>query len=356
MTVTDLGIHFIIGLSGPALARDEAQILEVLRPAGIIIFSKNLTQRDWATNLKNLISEVKVLTKRQNLLVSIDHEGGKVHRLPEPATRFPEAWYWDNDTVSVSLAMAKELSALGINLSFAPVLDIHSEPTNPVIAKRAFSDVPQTVARQGLQMLEALEVNGILACGKHFPGHGGTISDSHLELPVVTASEEMLRTRELVPFKAAIQAGVKMLMSAHVCYPAFDANCPATLSRKILNDLLRKELGYKHVVISDAIEMKALDDISREDVARQFLLAGGDMILIGQSDEQSPAVIALNIATKLIELSARETDLAGALKISGTRINELFKLIPKTKHCDLGELGCKAHLELAAAINKRQLA
>ena len=189
-------------------------------------------------------------------MVAIDHEGGRVLRLGEPFTQFPPAAVVGRTrnpdlAYRVGHAMGVELASVGIDLSFAPVLDVHSNPANPVIGDRAFGSDPALVSEMGIALMRGLHDGGVLSCGKHFPGHGDTEKDSHLELPVVRRSRAELEQTELVPFRAAIAAGVPMLMSAHVLYPALDPEHPATLSRAILTDLLRGELHFDGVVASD---------------------------------------------------------------------------------------------------------
>src|SRR5262249_24492373 len=156
--------------------------------------------------------------------------------------------------------MAEELVSVGIDMNFAPVLDVHSNPANPVIGDRSFGSDPGLVRDMGIALMHGLRDGGVLPCGKHFPGHGDTEKDSHLELPVVRRSRQELEVTELVPFRAAITSGIPMLMTAHVVYPAVDADHPSTVSSKILTDLLRREYKFDGVVVSDDLEMRAIAD------------------------------------------------------------------------------------------------
>src|SRR5262249_32101516 len=155
-------------------------------------------------------------------------------------------------------ALAAELKAVGITLDFAPVLDVHTNPKNPVIGDRALAERAEDVARFGSAIIRAMQGEGLAACGKHFPGHGDTNTDSHLELPLVEHPPERLREVELLPFRAAIEAGVATIMTAHVLVPALDEQRPATLSKRIVTGLLRDELHYNGLIVSDDLEMKAL--------------------------------------------------------------------------------------------------
>jgi beta-N-acetylhexosaminidase len=155
-------------------------------------------------------------------------------------------------------ALAAELKAIGVTLDFAPVLDVHTNPKNPVIGDRALGEKAADVARLGAAIIRTLQAQGIAACGKHFPGHGDTQADSHHELPLVEQPPERLREVEFAPFRAAIEARVATIMTAHVLVPAFDETRPATLSKRIVTELLREELNYDGVILSDDLEMKAV--------------------------------------------------------------------------------------------------
>jgi beta-N-acetylhexosaminidase len=192
---------------------------------------------------------------------------------------------------SVGRAMAWELRALGLNVSFAPVLDVHTNPANPIIGDRAFGTAPDAAVERALAYLRGLESEpGLRGCGKHFPGHGDTETDSHLTLPVVRRDWPTLEAVELLPFRRAISAGIGMLMTAHVVYPAIDER-PATLSRKWLHDVLRTQLGYTGLVVSDDLDMKAvtaekLGIADDSGVVVESLLAGCDAFLFCQEPER----------------------------------------------------------------------
>ena len=251
--------------------------------------------------------------------MSIDHEGGKVHRLKSPVTRFPAACCWGEKAKAVGRGMGQELASLGINLNFAPVLDIHSEESNPIIGDRAFAKTASDVSTSAKQFLKAMEAEGVMGCGKHFPGHGDTRTDSHLELPVLDWSIEELTERELVPFKDLIEAGLKMLMTAHVLYPKLDPDNPATLSKKIITDFLREQLNYKGTVISDALEMKALKQEERVENIRKALNAGVDFLLMAQSENSLPVLEALEAANKI---SKHPQKITADLDLSKERIDQ----------------------------------
>jgi beta-N-acetylhexosaminidase len=212
-------------------------------------------------------------------------------------------------------ALAAELKAVGITLDYAPVLDIHTNPKNPVIGDRALAEKAAEVARLGSVIVRTLQAEGVAACGKHFPGHGDTSTDSHVELPLVEQPPDRLREVEFEPFRAAIAAGVATIMTAHVFVPSLDEERPATLSRRIVTDILRKELGYQGVILSDDLEMKA---IAKEyEVAAAAVLAieaGCDGMLICSGDHTTQAASLEALIHAVEEDRIRSTRIEDALK------------------------------------------
>lgn len=226
------------------------------------------------------------------LVVSVDQEGGRVQRLKSPLTIWPDmasvAGARDvQRTRAVGRAVAGELAALGIGWNFAPVLDVHTNPKNPVIGNRSFGSNPEVATDHALAFWRGLRDAGVLGCGKHFPGHGDTHADSHLELPTVDQPDERLRAVELAPFAAAARAGLEAMMTAHVRYPAWDAALPATLSRRIATDILRGELGFAGLLVSDDLGMRAVaDHYPVEELVVESLLAGVDHFLVREPEER----------------------------------------------------------------------
>ena len=284
--IAAVGEHFLVGLRpAPTLDPRDRALLSELRPAGVVLFKSNfrhdLPYLDWLPVYARLLEEVRGAIGRERILIAIDHEGGRVCRTPPPMTRFSYAAHWAAQASAVGHAMGTELASLGINLSFAPVLDIHSNPTNPVIGLRAFSETPERVAESALAFMTALQAEGVLACGKHFPGHGDTDRDSHLELPVLRQDLAALGARELKPFEAAIHAGIPMLMTAHILLPAIDAQAPATSSRRINQEVLREQLGFHGVIVTDDIGMQAVSQRFEDPVAAvEVLAAGADLLML----------------------------------------------------------------------------
>jgi beta-N-acetylhexosaminidase len=204
---------------------------------------------------------------------------------------------------------------VGITLDYAPVLDVLTNSRNTVIGDRAFSDKADDVARLGAAMVHALQAEGVAACGKHFPGHGDTTSDSHLELPLVEHPIERLRDVELKPFKAAIEAGVMAIMTAHVFMPALDEQAPATLSRRIVSGLLREELKFEGVILSDDLEMKAVaNTYAVPSAAALAVEAGCDGLLVCGADHDVQAAALETLIHAVEEERLRLTRVEDALK------------------------------------------
>jgi beta-N-acetylhexosaminidase len=238
--------------------------------------------------------------------VGIDQEGGRVARLRSPFTEWPPmAVLGRSDDPALARkfasALGAELSAVGVSLDYAPVLDIHTNPKNPVIGDRALGETPDVVAKLGRVIIEELQRAGVAACGKHFPGHGDTATDSHHELPLVEHPPDRLRAVEFVPFRAAIEANVAFIMTAHVLATSIDEKQPATLSRKIVNDILREELGFTGVIISDDLEMKAISRTYRPaDAAVAAVAAGCDAVLMCGEGNRSDIELQVSALEALV--------------------------------------------------------
>lgn len=297
-----IGQLFMLGFSGTAVSKELAAFMADYRPGGLIVFSRNLESPDQIVTLTNSLQK---LVPETPLLISVDQEGGRVSRLPPGFTIFPPcATFGQCDSTELAYAAASataaELRAVGLNMNLAPVLDLNTNPDNPIIGNRAFGSTPTQVCGLGLAMIAGLQDHKVIACGKHFPGHGDTAADSHKELPVVTASIERLRELELRPFRHAIDNGLAAIMTAHVLYPALDEHCPATLSSSILTGLLRDQLHFQGVTLTDDLEMHAIiDHYGIEEAAIRAFQAGADMLVICQDrDRQVAALEAVHGAVK----------------------------------------------------------
>ena len=275
------GQMLMVGFEGVHPSAQIRSLIEERGIGGVILFQRNCKDADQVQNLCRRLQE----TSKVGLLIGIDQEGGRVMRLREDKFLLPSAReltrFPPEEVETKAEFLAKRLHEAGINLNFAPVLDVDSNPDNPVIADRSFGTDPQTVARYALAFAQGQKKAKVISCGKHFPGHGDTDTDSHLELPVVRHPRERLDAVELPPFREAIQAGFDMLMSAHVLYPALDAEEPATCSPAILRNLLRLEMGFNGVIVSDDLEMKAIAGRDTpSDLALKLVMAGVDLLLV----------------------------------------------------------------------------
>jgi beta-N-acetylhexosaminidase len=279
---TKIAQMLMVGIGGNELTTEELELCRYHGFGGFILFSRNCRNPSQIGSLCPSLSK----TAGENLpFIAIDEEGGRVHRLPPPFTHFPAAaviGQTGNPDLAyrVGRATAAELTLLGINLNFAPVLDVDSNPMNPIIGDRSFGTTPGQVIATALAWSEGLRSSGIIPCGKHFPGHGDTDKDSHLDLPVVAKSLTELQAVELEPFLHACRSRIEALMTAHVVYPALDERLPSTLSSRIVTGKLREELGYEGVVFSDDMEMKAItENFDTEEAALLCVRAGVDVLL-----------------------------------------------------------------------------
>ena len=253
------GQRMLIGLQGHAVDDDLRRVVAEIQPAGFVLFARNVVEPAQVADLNRELAELA--PEHHPALLTVDQEGGRVQRVREPMVRWPtmrEVGRAADYTADVSRAMARELRALGFNLNFAPVADVDSNPDNPIIGDRSFGRSPHTVAKHVVAFLRAHQEQGVIACAKHFPGHGDTATDSHLELPWVDKDIDELEHCEMVPLKAAIAAGVGTVMTSHVMFPVWDEEHPATMSPRITRDILRDRLGFNGVVFSDDMEMKAV--------------------------------------------------------------------------------------------------
>jgi beta-N-acetylhexosaminidase len=293
-----IGQLLIGGFDGQQVPPELRSLAKEFSLGGVILFARNVAEPE---QVAELAFECSRLVPNLPAWVSIDQEGGRVARLKAPFTEWPPmATLGRSGDVALAerfaKALAAELKAVGVTLDYTPVLDVFTNPKNTVIGDRAFGDKAADVARFGAAVIRTLQGEGVAACGKHFPGHGDTIADSHHELPLVEHPPERLRETEFVPFKAAIEAGVATIMTAHVFVPALDEDKPATLSRRVVTDILRNELKYPGVILSDDLEMKAIAaEYAVPYAATLAIAAGCDGVLIcgANYDTQAAALEAI---------------------------------------------------------------
>lgn len=294
-----IGQHFVCGF--PSTYLDEAfkEAVRTYKIANVILFARNIESKQ---QLKDLCSEIQTLVREEchtSALICIDQEGGMVTRLSDDCTNVPGAMALsatnDEDAVfEAGTITAKELKALGVNCNLAPVLDVNSNKDNPVIGVRSFGDTQEQVSKFATKQMEALQVNGILAVGKHFPGHGDTHLDSHLALPKVEMDKLHLE-EHIAPFRSAIRNGIQGIMSSHILFPSLEQQMlPATMSRAILTDFLKGELGFKGLVFSDCMEMQAIQKYyGTQAGSLSALISGVDLVCISHHVQLAIETIAL---------------------------------------------------------------
>jgi beta-N-acetylhexosaminidase len=293
----------IAGFAGHSIPSDLRALAKEFDLGGIILFARNVESPE---QVAEIAREAQTLARELPLWVSVDQEGGRVARLRSPFTLWPPMHTLGRSgdaqlAVRFATSLAAELRAVGITLDYTPVLDILTNPKNPVIGDRALADTPEGVAKLGTAIITTLQGEGIAACGKHFPGHGDTATDSHHELPLVEHPPDRLDAVELVPFKAAIAAGVAGIMTAHLLVPALDEERPGTLSPAIVTGLLKQKLGFEGVVFTDDIGMKAISARFGTAEATVGAVAAGCDVVLMCGDAQEPQFAALETVVHAIE-------------------------------------------------------
>lgn len=333
MRRADLLRLFCFGFDGPAVPDRIRSHLEAGLRA-VILFARNLLDLE---QVCRLTSDLRHAGAR---LIGVDQEGGRVVRLPPPFTVPPPAaalGALDDPELARRLAAAlgEELRAAGFTWNLVPVLDVHTNPANPIIGDRAFGADPRRVARLGIAVIRGFREAGILTTGKHFPGHGDSSTDSHLTLPVCAQPRSRWDDLEFVPFREAIRAGAPAIMMAHLQCPSLDPNLPTSLSPRVITGILRRQLGFAGVVVSDDLEMAAITAAFEVgEAAVRFLEAGGDLILIcRRADYQEAAIQAVEEAVRSRRLSP--TRIEGALE----RIERVMALLPPPAPTDPAAVG-----------------
>ncbi|MCB0356756.1 MAG: beta-N-acetylhexosaminidase [Bdellovibrionales bacterium] len=294
-----IGQLYIIGLQGPELLPEEAQFIVENNIGGVILFDRNIVSPQ---QLHSLCSSLQALRNKMPdkapLFISIDMEGGRVHRLKAPFTQWPPlGQFADLDSTSLAFkftnAMGQELRAVGINLDFAPCIDVLTNPENKVIGDRSAGADPEHVGKMASAFVRGYIKSGVLSCVKHYPGHGNTLVDSHEELPIEETTLETLQNRELVPFKKSFRARAEMCMTAHIKFTKIDPEWPVTLSAKFIKEILRKDLRFSKIVITDDLDMKALrHHYSIEEIPVRALEADCDILLYCNEFDVPPKSIA----------------------------------------------------------------
>lgn len=323
---------------GSSLSPHLERVITEMKAGGVILYSSrgNIRTTEQVAELVEKIQKKAAMANSWPLFIAVDQEGGLVNRINEGTTLFPGnmalgASGDERLAARVAGIMAEELSAMGINVNFAPVVDVNNDPRNPIIGVRSFGSSPELVSRLGRAMISGFLEKGVLPCAKHFPGHGNTGIDSHTGLPVISSSMQDLNDTELPPFRAAIEAGVPMIMTAHVLVPALDLERPGTLSPNILG-MLRNEMGFSGIIVTDSMGMGALEKgWGMIRAAIEAFNAGADILLFGADrghlEDEHPMVF------KAILEACR----SGV--ISETRLDESVERILKAK----ARLGLSLH-------------
>lgn len=287
VTETELGQLFMVGLPGLELEDSTLCLIRENRINNFIIFKRNVKDPN---QLRHLCGELNHVCVEEGLgppLISIDQEGGTVARLSHPFTQFPDARVLaeganpEKELRDYARTCVRELLDLGINMNLSPVLDVCPVGQDFFMERRSLGEDPEKVAHLGCLIIEEMQKGGLAACVKHFPGLGAATLDPHLQLPIVNQSSDVLRSVDLIPFQAAMKKNVAAIMTSHTIYTHLDPNNPATMSKKIFTDLLRKEMGYEGLVITDDLEMGAIEnEWSVAEAGLKAFQAGADLLLI----------------------------------------------------------------------------
>ena len=356
-----LGQLVVAGFAGRTIPVELRALAREFDLGGVILFARNV---EAPLQVAELAGEARELPTELPTWVSIDQEGGRVQRLRAPCTEWPPMASLGRSgdpglARRFGRALARELRILGITLDYAPVLDVHTNPDNPVIGDRAPADDPARVAALGAAVIRALQEGGVAACGKHFPGHGDTDLDSHQALPVVEHERGRLEEVELPPFRAAIEAEVAALMTAHVQYSALDESSPATLSQSVVTGLLRGDLGFPGWIVTDDLTMGAITaDHTVPEAAVEAVCAGCDSVLLCDPDPEAQAAVIEGLIHAIEDRTLSERRVVDALRRQ-RRAKERFLdgdddwRPPQPRTLD-AVLGCDEHQAIADEM-RRQL-
>nr|WP_082686844.1 glycoside hydrolase family 3 protein [Bacillus sp. FJAT-27445] len=340
------------------------EVIEKYKIGGVIYFnwSQNITTPADPVQVNTLSNELQEIAMSQRmpipLYISTDQEGGIVQRLTSPGTVFPGnmalgATRSTDYAAKTADILAKELKAIGVNMDFAPVADVNMNPANPVIGVRSFGEDPKLVSDMTVAQVNAFQNRNVIATAKHFPGHGDTAVDSHYGLPIINHDLETLHKVDLAPFKAAIAAGVDSIMTAHIVVPALDdSGLPATLSKPILTDLLRKELGFDGLIITDSLDMSGANVVPADRIAVEAFKAGSDILLNPPNVE-----VAYNAVLNAVnngEISKKRLD-ESVFRILEYKMKRGIFENPYTDPASVKDVGAPEHLAAAEEIANKSI-
>ena len=313
-----VGQRMVVGFPGTTIDSDLEELISKYKIGNIILFKHNITS---VSQVKKLCQDLQEMVKKHtgnNAFITIDQEGGMVTRLDQDAVNIPGAMaiaatnHVDN-AYQAGKITAEQLRTIGINFNLAPTVDVNSNMDNPVIGVRSYGDMPEKVAEFAVAMTRGLLDGGVLACAKHFPGHGDTNVDSHLGLPQIDKTLEELEQCELVPFKKVIESGIPAVMTTHILFPKLESEkIPATMSHKIITGLLREKMGFEGLIVSDCMEMNAIKEVyGTVEGVKQAIKAGVDLVFISHTAKVAREVSdALVEALETKEMSAKDMNAA----------------------------------------------
>jgi beta-N-acetylhexosaminidase len=320
-----IGQLVIVGVDGYLNNQNSIQLIEKYHVGGFILFKRNIKNSDQMVSLLNSLKETNAVNNLP-LFLSIDEEGGRISRMPNEFLKLPsnqKIGERNNEFISYQIGtiLGEQLRMYGFNMDFAPVLDINSNPKNPVIGDRSFGIEPNIVTTLGIQTMLGLQSQNIISVVKHFPGHGDTSEDSHKSMPVVNSDLKRLNSFELIPFRAAIENNVDVIMVAHILLPKLDEENPASLSEAVITELLRKNMNFDGVVITDDFTMGAIEnnyEIGK--AAVKSIQAGSDIVLVCHDFDKQETVFN----------AIKDAVLNGQISID--RINQSVNRIVNLKH------------------------
>jgi beta-N-acetylhexosaminidase len=354
-----LGQQLLVSFVGKR--RPSPELLKTLKGqhvGGIVLFrAKNMGSLAELRGLTAALQKAAAEGGQPPLLIAADQEGGQLMAIgdgtPFPGNMALGATRSETLAYRVGRALGREVAAVGVNVDFAPVCDVNNNPANPVVGTRSFGEDPALVARLGAALVRGLQSAGVAATAKHFPGHGDTASDSHHAAPVIPHGLDRLLRVELPPFRAAIAAGVRLVMTAHIVLPALNGgrDWPATLSPAILQGLLRRRLGYDGLIVTDAMDMNAIDQGAGLFVdAMAALTAGADLLILNHDLSKASAAYA-----SLAQAARRGLLSAEGIRASARRVLGLKRWLAGRKQPPLRVVGCGEHRALAREVARESV-
>ncbi len=356
-----VGQLFVIGFQGFEPSDDVKKFIKDNNMGGVIFFDRNISSPAQLGDLTNELQDLRLNQNEPQLFMSIDMEGGRVARLKAPFTQWP-AMNILGEIGSASLgfkfaeSMGRELLAVGLNLNFSPCVDVLTNPENKVIGDRSFGKDPELVSKMSSSLVRGFLKSGVLPCVKHFPGHGDTLLDSHEDLPHIKHDMARLESVEFIPFKKAFRARTELVMTAHIILEAVDPQFPATLSPKVITDLLKNKLGYRKAVITDDMEMKAVTKhYSASQAAIAAVNAGCTMLLYChtlETQQEAFEAVVKAVSEGQIKLSIIEKNYEQVVKI---KKENLKPYVPVDVTKIAKEIGHPDHLKLSKQIARKEI-